>query len=74
MIDWYFIFKIHLKAIKSGYRKNKKGLRINVKIVEKNEIIKNEIRKNNLLFKIIMKKIKEFGFKAQIKSYLFFYY
>ena len=52
MIDWYFIFKIHLKAIKSGYRKNKKGLRINVKIVEKNEIIKNEIRKNNLLFKI----------------------
>ena len=45
-----FIFKVHLKAIKSGYIKNKKGVGINIKIVEKNEIIKNEIRKNNLLF------------------------
>ena len=45
-----FIFKVHLKAIKSGYIKNKKGVGINIKILEKNEIIKNEIRKNNLLF------------------------
>ena len=41
---------MHLKAIKSGYKKKKKGVGINIKILEKNEIIKNEIRKNNLLF------------------------
>jgi len=45
-----FIFKVHLKAIKSGLIQNKKGIGINIKIVEKNENIKNEIRKNNLLF------------------------
>ena len=41
---------IYLKAIKSGFIKNKKNVGINIKIVEKNDIIKNEIRKNNLLF------------------------
>ena len=45
-----FIFKVHLKAIKNGLIKNKKSIGINIKIVEKNENIKNEIRKNNLLF------------------------
>ena len=45
-----FIFKVHLKAIKSGLIQNKKSIGINIKIVGENENIKNEIRKNNLLF------------------------
>ena len=45
-----YIFKVQLKAIKSGFIKNKKSIGINIKIVEKNDVIKNEIRKNNLLF------------------------
>ena len=45
-----FIFKVHLKAIKHGFIKNKKTIGINITIVEKNDSIKNEIRKNNLLF------------------------
>ena len=45
-----FIFKVHLKAIKSGFIKNKKSIGINITILEKNDSIKNEIRKNNLLF------------------------
>ena len=45
-----YIFKVHMKAIKYGEIKNKKNIGINIKIVEKNDIIKNEIRKNNLLF------------------------
>ena len=45
-----YIFKVELKAIKSGDIKNKKNVGINIKINEQNDIIKNEIRKNNLLF------------------------
>ena len=45
-----YIFKAQLKAIKSGFIKNKKSVGINIKIVEKKNVIKNEIRKNNLLF------------------------
>ena len=45
-----YIFKVQLKAIKSGIIKNKKNVGINIKIIGKNDTIKNEIRKNNLLF------------------------
>ena len=45
-----YIFKVYLKAIKSGFIKNKKNVGINIKIIEKNDVKKNEIRKNNLLF------------------------
>ena len=45
-----YIFKVQLKAIKTGIIKNKKNVGINIKIIGKNDVIKNEIRKNNLLF------------------------
>ena len=45
-----YIFKVYLKAIKSGFIKNKKNVGINIKIIGKNDVKKNEIRKNNLLF------------------------
>ena len=45
-----YIFKVHLKAVKKGFIKNKKNVGINIKVLEKNDVIKNEIRKNNLLF------------------------
>ena len=45
-----FIFRVHLKAIKSGEIKDKDKLEIFVKIKEKDDYIENEIRKNNLLF------------------------
>ena len=45
-----YIFKVSLKAVKSGEIKEKKEIGIKIKIREKNECIENEIRKNNLLF------------------------
>ena len=45
-----YIFKIYLKAIKTGEIKDKKKIGIKIKIKERNEYIENEIRKNNLLF------------------------
>ena len=45
-----YIFKVSLKAVKSGEINEKKEIGINIKIKEKNEFIENEIRKNNLLF------------------------
>ena len=45
-----FIFKVYLKAIKSGEIKDKNKLEIIIKIKDKGDYIENEIRKNNLLF------------------------
>ena len=45
-----FIFRVHLKAVKSGEINDKNKLEIIVKIKEKDDYIENEIRKNNLLF------------------------
>ena len=45
-----FIFKINLKAIKSGEIDDKNKLEIKIKIKEERDYIENEIRKNNLLF------------------------
>ena len=45
-----FIFKVHLKAIKSGEINDKNKLEIKIKIKEENDYVENEIRKNNLLF------------------------
>jgi hypothetical protein len=45
-----YIFKVSLKAVKSGEINQKKEIGIKIKIKEKNEYIENEIRKNNLLF------------------------
>ena len=44
------IFKVHLKAVKIGEINSKKQVGINIKIKGKYDAIKNEIRKNNLLF------------------------
>jgi hypothetical protein len=46
----YVIFKIVLKAVKKGVIKDKEELGIKIKILEKWDIIKNEVRKNGLLF------------------------
>ena len=45
-----FIFKVYLKAVKSGVINDKKKLEIIINIKEKSDYIENEIRKNNLLF------------------------
>ena len=45
-----FIFKVNLKAIKSGEINDKNKLEIKIKIKEEGDYIENEIRKNNLLF------------------------
>ena len=45
-----FIFKVYLKANKSGEINDKKKFEIKIKIKEKFDYIENEIRKNNLLF------------------------
>ena len=45
-----FIFKVYLKAIKSGLIKDNNNLEIIIKIKDKDNYIENEIRKNNLLF------------------------
>ena len=45
-----FIFKVDLKAIKSGEINDKNKLEIKIKIKEEKDYIENEIRKNNLLF------------------------
>ena len=44
-----YIFKICLKAVKVG-KINKREIGIKIKIKNRNEMIENEIRKNNLLF------------------------
>ena len=44
------IFKVFLKAVKVGEINNKKNIGINIKIKGRNDMIKNEIRKNNLIF------------------------
>ena len=44
-----YIFKTYLKAVKIG-EIDKKKIGIKIKIKNRNEIIENEIRKNNLLF------------------------
>ncbi len=44
------IFKVYLKAIKSGEIKDKNKFKIKIRIKENNDYIENEIRKNNLLF------------------------
>ena len=45
-----FIFKVNLKAIKSGEINDKNKLEIKIKIKDEKDYIENEIRKNNLLF------------------------
>ena len=45
-----FIFKVNLKAIKSGEINDKNKLEIKINIKEEGDYIENEIRKNNLLF------------------------
>ena len=45
-----FIFKVYLKAIKSGEINDRNKLEIKIKIKEDNDYVENEIRKNNLLF------------------------
>ena len=44
------IFKVYLKADKSGEIKDKNKFKIKIRIKEQNDYIENEIRKNNLLF------------------------
>jgi hypothetical protein len=46
----YFIFKVILTAVKKGKIENKEEIGIKLKIVGENEIIKNEVKKNNLIF------------------------
>ena len=45
-----FLFKVNLKAIKSGEINDKNKLEIKIKIKDEKDYIENEIRKNNLLF------------------------
>ena len=45
-----FIFKVYLKAVKSGEINDKNKLEIKIKIKDENDYVENEIRKNNLLF------------------------
>ena len=45
-----YIFKVYLKAIKSGEINDKNKIEIKIKIKDKDDYIENEIRKNNLLF------------------------
>jgi len=45
-----YIFKVYLKAIRSGVIDKKNKFEIKIKIKEKDDYIENEIRKNNLIF------------------------
>ena len=45
-----YIFKVYLKAIKSGMIDKKNKFEIKIKIKDKGDYIENEIRKNNLIF------------------------
>ena len=45
-----YIFKVYLKAIKSGVINRKNKFEIKIKIKEKDDYLENEIRKNNLIF------------------------
>ena len=45
-----FIFKVNLKAIKSGEINDKNKLEIKIIIKEEGDYIENVIRKNNLIF------------------------
>ena len=45
-----YIFRVELKAIKSGEINNKNKIEIRIKIKDKKDYVENEIRKNNLLF------------------------
>jgi hypothetical protein len=46
----YLVFKVFLKAIKTGVIDNKEEIGIKFIIKEKKDIIENEVKKNDLLF------------------------
>ena len=63
----YLVFKVTLKAIQSGLIYNKEELGIDLLIKEKNDIIINEIKKNNLLFE------KRNVFELRVGDIIIFY-
>jgi hypothetical protein len=46
----YIIFKVYLKAVTKGVINKSEELGITIKVKNSNEIIKNEVKKNNLVF------------------------
>ena len=63
----YLVFKVVLKAIKSGVVKDKDELGINIRVKEKEDVIVNEIKKNDLLFE------KRNEFELRIDDVIIFY-
>ena len=63
-----YIFKVHLKAIKSVEIKDKNKFEIRIKIKEKGDYIENEIRKNNLLFE------RRDIFEIRVGDEIFYYF
>ena len=63
-----FLFKVHLKAIKSGEINDKNKLEIIIKIKEEGDYIENEIRKNNLLFE------RRDIFELRVGDQIFYYF
>ena len=63
----YLVFKVVLKAIKSGVVKDKDELGINIRVKEKDDVIVNEIKKNDILFE------KRNEFELRIDDVIIFY-
>ena len=63
-----YIFKVYLKAYKSGVIDKKNKFEIKIKIKDKDEYIENEIRKNNLIFE------KRDMFELNVGDQLLYYF
>jgi hypothetical protein len=64
----YMIFKIVLRANKKGVIYEKDELGIKIKIKEENDFIKNEVKKNNLIYE--KRNVLELRIKDQLIFYL----